>query len=238
MANQELAPNVRFFTHVEQNPTKSREKGRPIYDEIEAVEISFGGDRLMKRVFPAQAFARHHTKEDGTTEEQTYAMRFSEHYKRFKAGKEQAQDGTPIEQLPFLTKGKVLELKALGIYTAENLAALDGQNLKNLGMNGRELKSQAQAYLDRSTDSAAVTKLAADNEDLRAQLKALQEQMTQASEPDAKKTPGAAPKDQFDGMEDPDIKAWIKERTGEAPRGNPSHETLVGMAREVAKGAK
>lgn len=230
--NQELAPNVRFFTHVDQNPTKSREKGRPIYDEMEAVEISFGGDRLMKRVFPAHSFARYFTTPDGQTEEQTYAMRFSEHYKRFKSGKEQAQDGTPLEELTFLTKGKRMELKALGIHTAENLAALDGQPLKSLGMGGREMKNQAQAYLDSASGSAVATKLAAENEDLKARIKMLEEEQlapTPQLEP-------AVPPSEFEDWDDALLKDYIEEKTGAKPKGNPSHATLVAAAEELKAG--
>ena len=45
--------------------------------------------------------------------------------------------------LPFLTEASRAELRALNIYTVEALAAIDGQELKNLGHGGRDMKNKA-----------------------------------------------------------------------------------------------
>jgi hypothetical protein len=67
-------------------------------------------------------------------------------------------------------EGKRRELKALGVNTVEQLASLDGTPLKQLGMGGREMKNQAQAYLDNAAGSADVTNLAAQVAALTQQL--------------------------------------------------------------------
>src|SRR5690606_25506634 len=99
-----------------------------------------------------------------------------------------------------------------------------GQPLKQLGMGGRELKNQAQAYLANATDSAAVTRLASENESLKAQLAELR------SEAAAPATQQPSP---FDDMDAETLKSWIADASGQRPRGNPSHETLVRMASEI-----
>ncbi|UNZ49309.1 hypothetical protein [Agrobacterium tumefaciens] len=104
----------------------------------------------------------------------TYAQKYNEQYKKFKAGAAQAASGTPVEELPFLTQGKRLELKALNIYTAEALAALDGNNLKLLGMGGRDLKTQAQRYLDNASKSLDLSSVLSENEDLKRRLAELE----------------------------------------------------------------
>lgn len=214
-----------FKTHSRKNEAKSREAGRPIFDDMEVVEVRMAGNRQHVGVFPAHAFCRTVTLPDGSTENQTYAMRWNEQYRRFKQNRQQVQEGTPLEELPFLTQGKRLELKALQIHTAEALAALDGNELKNLGMGGRDLKNQAQGYLDNAKGSALVTKQAKEIEELKARLATVEKAKKPAKTEDA---------DQFEAMEEQDIKAWIKEQTGETPRGNPSRETLLTMAREIA----
>ena len=223
MANQDLIV-PRFFVHTILDNKLTKENGRPMFKDIECVEIRMAANKQTIAVFPA-----HEVWEwgeiDGVRQEITYAMRFPEQYKRFKANEAQAMSGTPLEELPFLTQAKRSELKALSIYTAEALASLDGQPLKQLGMGGRELKNQAEAYLNRATDSAAVTRLAAEVEQLRAALKASQ----QASEaPPAQ--PSASP---FNDMDEEALKEWIKDASGSRPRGNPSKETLVRMATEI-----
>ena len=220
-----------FKVHSIKNEAKSKAEGRPIYDDMEVVEVRFAGDRNRVGVFPAHAFSGWVTNPaDGSQEAQTYAMRWPEQYKRFKLNHTQVAEGTPLEEVPFLTQGKRLELKALNILTAEALAALDGNELKALGMGGRELKNQAIAYLDAARGSADVTKLAADNEALKDQLESMRrdmEEMRAAAK-------AAKPADEFAGQSDDDLKALIKAKTGQAPRGNPSRATLVTMIREVA----
>lgn len=224
MSNNDLIV-PRFFVHTMQDNKATREQGRPIFKDVECVEIRMAANKQTVAVFPAHEVWQW-GEIDGIRQPITYAMRFPDQYRRFKANEAQAMSGTPLEELPFLTQAKRSELKALSIYTAEALASLDGQPLKQLGMGGRELKNQAQAYLANATDSAAVTRLASENESLRAQLAELR------SEAAAPATQSAAPSP-FDDMDAETLKSWIADASGQRPRGNPSHETLVRMATEI-----
>lgn len=217
-----------FKIHTTKNEAKTREAGRPIYDDVEVVEVRFAGDRNKVSVFPALSICGEVQDEGGDTRKITYAERWADQYRRFKAKQQQVAEGTPVDELPFLTQAKRAELKALSIYTAEALAALDGQPLKNLGQGGRDLKNQAQAYLDNAAGSANVTRMAAELEELRRTVAELR----------ADKSPGdAAPSDsQFASWTSDQIKDWIEEKISERPKGNPSHATLVKRADEIAVG--
>lgn len=157
------------------NEAQSKLKGRPIYDDQEVCEIRFSGNKQTVGVFPAHEPCE--WGEDPVTQERTritYAQKYNEQYKKFKAGEAQAAHGTPLEELTFLTQGKRLELKALNIYTAESLAALDGNNLRMLGPNGRELKNQAQFYLDSAAKNTDTMSVLAENAELKKRLEALE----------------------------------------------------------------
>ncbi len=214
-----------FFIHTTENKAKSKEAGRPIFDDMECVRVTFAGDRAKVSVFPAHEVCGEAQDEDGDTRKITYAERWSDQYRRFKEKQQQIAEGTPIDELPFLTQAKRSELKALNIYTAEALAALDSQPLKNLGQGGRDLKNQAQAYLDAASGTANVVAMAAQIEDLKRQLAEAQTEKSEAI--------GAS---QFEAWADDQIKDWIEEQIGERPRGNPSHATLVKRADEIAVG--
>lgn len=237
---------VTFENFPQVNIAKSKEAGRPIYDDMEICRIRMSGDRLNSPVFPAHAEAPGYVeREDGTTEKATYAQKYNRQYLDFKAGKAQTQAGTPLEELPFLTKAKRMELKALHIYTAEALASLDGQPLKTLGQGGREWKNQAQAYLDNAAGSANVTKLASDAEFYKAEVERLQKELAQRPMPDDNRLTtdlgyGDQPPavSEFEDWDDGLLKEFIAEKTGNKPRGNPSHETLVKMADELASESK
>lgn len=220
----------RFFIHTEPDVAESKKQGRPIFREFEAVEIRYPGNQSTTHVAPAhEVFKTNKDFSTGEVTELTYAMAWNRQYQEFKEGVAQTMSGTPLSELPFLTASKRLELKALHVHTAETLAALDGPNLKRLGMDGRELKNQAQAYLDNAAGSVDVVKMAATIAQLQAKLERLESQPVAAAvaEPDAPVT--VSP---FAQMEAEDIKNWIKESGGMVPRGNASHATLVKAADE------
>lgn len=237
-AANESMTKVRFFNHPVQNDAKSKAAGRPIFDDVEVCEIRFAGNREKVGHFPAhEVFRTEYDPNTGSTNELTYAIVYSDMWKAFKMGAEQKGSGTPTDELPFLSNGKRLELKALNIYTAEALAAVDGNNLKMLGMGGRELKTQAQAYLDKAADSVDLVKMAQQNAALMERVRQLEARAPGAPASDAADEPLAAPEDPnaspFFIMSTEDLKNWYSEATGSRPKGNPSHATLVSMCDAV-----
>ena len=204
---------VPFFKSVAVEDEKASKKaGRPIFKDLEVVEIRIAGDRNFAPVFPAHSMWR---RVDG--EELSYADRWPDAYARFREGQEQVADGTPLSELPFLTEGKRQELRSLKVYTAEALASLDGKNLTNLGPKGREFKDQAAAYLERAKGVATDTALRARIEELEALV-----------------ANGGGSTGAEDQSERDILKAQIAEKTGAKPRGNPSVETLREMLAELA----
>lgn len=197
---------------------KSKAEGRPIFRDQEVVEVRIAGDRNFAPVFPAHSMWK---RVDG--EEITYAQRWAAAYTRFKDGREQVADGTPLSELPFLTEAKRAELRSLKVYTAEALASIDGKNLANLGAQGREMKTQAQAYLDTARGTAGVTAMAAKLEALQEEVLALRAAAT-----------AVAPVEPMDeGGEKSALKEQIEALTGAKPRGNPSVETLREMLADL-----
>lgn len=219
-----------FKHHAIKNEKASAEQGRPIYDDMEIVEIRFPGSRSVS-VFPATAFS--HWSNDVTTGEQTrvtYAERFARQYRQFKEHAAQTKSGTPLTHAAFLTEARRAELRALNIYTVEALAHVDGQELKNLGTNGRDLKNKAQEYLAEAKTNAPNTALIAELEALRARNAILEEdsKSTDQMRSDQNKAEG-----EFDNMSLDMLRDFIKTNTGHAPHGSLNRKTLVRMATEA-----
>lgn len=214
MQNNEALVVPFFKTMAVEDPIASKDQGRPIFNDVEVVEIRIAGDRNYAPVFPAHSMWQ---RVDGTP--MTYADRWPDAYARFKAGQEQVAAGTPLSELPFLSEAKRAELRALKVYTAEALASLDGKNLKALGDMGREMKNQAEAYLSNATQGSVAAKLAAENEALRAELEMLQGEV-QRGDADL-------------NAEREALKVQIATLTGQRPRGNPSIETLRDMLADL-----
>jgi hypothetical protein len=177
---QEVRPTVIFRNNASPNEALTKKEGRPIYDDMEVCDIFFPG-MVKERVPTCRALDQADWFDDPimqTKRPRTYMEKYAEEYQAFKAGVAQSSSGTPIEELPFLTEGKRLELKhGLKIYTAEQLAGLDGGALKALGPGGREMAMQAQAYLDMAKKGADATHLRDELADRDAKLAAMQAQI-------------------------------------------------------------
>ena len=205
---------VPFFKSVAvESPAASRAEGRPIFKDVEMVELRIAGNRNYAPTFPAHEVWKHINGEPVT-----YADRFHKEYALFAAGKEQVADGTPLSELPFLTEGERATLRRLKVYTAEALASLEGSNLKNLGPKAREFKSQAEAYLNRASGASQSVALAAQVEELKAQLAELAALRGEQAPADDEKE---------------SLKAQIAEISGQRPKGNPNVETLREMLADM-----
>lgn len=211
-------PIVRFYNEAAHLEDVSKKEGRPVYRDMEMVSIAFPADRQRSLVRPALSVWK---KVEGRPV--TYAERFPEQYARFKANQPQIVEGTPLSEAPFLSEAQRATLRALNVHTIEQLASLSGQPLKNLGPTGLAQQQAAEAYLANAKGSANVTALADEN----ARLKATLAQMS---------TAGADPRAKYAETSDDKLKELIKEKTGEAPRGNPNRATLIRMAIEAEAG--
>ena len=224
--------HIEFKNVAVENKAKSRTEGRPIFEQQEQAHIRFVGDTKKELVAPAQEKC---ARDPSNGQWISYAQLYHKHYDAFKSGQQLAGEGTPIEELHFIDAAKRAELKALHVHTAEALADLEGVNLSRLGMYGRELKEKAKAYIEKAKDSALETRLAAENAQLKIRLEALEAQLLRT--PVEPGTPaqaeGEAVATVFENWDDAALKAFIKERSGAAPRGNPSHATLVRQAEEL-----
>jgi len=228
-----ITPVFKHIT-VEDVPASERE-GHAVMKTIEAVEVRFAGSKLYSPVFPVNAM----WKREGN-KVITYMERWPDQYLAFINGNEQTAAGTPLEMLKSygITPAQLSLCRVMKIYSIEALHHLEGPNLKNLQMHANSLKQMAADYMaDRGKGSASMDEISA----LKAEIAALK-----AAVPTAEATPqevetavaaadaeAGAANDRFDDMADADLKAFIKEKTGAAPRGTPSRDFLLNAAREL-----
>lgn len=236
--NDDPGTRVVFKMHASHDPVESRKAGRPIYTEQEIVEISFAGNKSTVFCAPAHSKAGWGPVDPitGEREQITYAMKYNPQYLAFKSGDALSLHGTPLEELTFLTQSKRLELKALNIFTAEALAGLDGSNLKMLGMQGRELKNQATAYLENAEKSADAVHLAdelARRDETIAKMQAQIESLVKGAAP-ASDEPKAETVTAFDTFDDEDIINWLKDADPTLDiDGRWSRKTLIAKAEAI-----
>lgn len=224
---------VLFRQHAIMNEAKTRAEGRLQYEDIDVVEIRFPGSRSVS-VFPATAFS--HWTVDPMTGQQvqvSYAERFAHQYRQFRAREMQTKTGTPLQYAPFLTEARRAELRALNVYTVEQLAAIEGLELKNLGQGGRELKNLAMDYIAEAKKGAPNFAMEAELEAMRARNQVLEDDLKAVKEK-LEREGEKSGDDNFDNMTLDQLRDFITSRTGHAPHGSLNRKTLVRMASETA----
>jgi len=155
-----------FFMDSVEDIVASEQQGRPIFRDEERVKIIMAGNPWSAPVFRVA---------------EEHRQRWPKEYDAFKKGQEIAPDGTPLEQWPVLKKAMVLELKAIGFMTVEQVAAMSDQAIQRIGMGGRRLKDLALAYLDEAQAAAIVTAARADSERKDSEIAALRLQVENMS---------------------------------------------------------
>lgn len=157
--------HIRFILKPMLQRAESRTAGRPIYSEMEFIEIMVPGDKhtvVTRRVRDVDM------------------RRFSRQYAAFKAGKTDQQVGTPLSSLPFMSAAKAEEYKFFHIATAEQLASTpDGSAAANSVMGFQGDKQKASAYIQMAAGNAPVLQLQEKLEEKDNQIAAMQEQMNQ-----------------------------------------------------------
>ncbi len=154
---------VRFHNQPVENRGKSKEAGRPIFDsEIYIQKFFPGGTDIIDRPATEEEFAQ-------------YPAQY-EHFLKTN-GKGSLIQGTPLQEVPFLSASKVLELQAVKIYTLEQLSGLSDGIIDKLGFGMRELVEKARAFVSLAKGTAESTKQAQDLIETRRELAEAREEI-------------------------------------------------------------
>lgn len=147
---------ARFYYVPKQDDAKSAEEGRPVFKDVEYIEIIAVGNANNIIRKPARDEDR---------------RRFYQEYDKFKAGDQEQLIGTPLTEVPWLTRGQVEELMYRKIRTLENLAELSDAACNVPGMY--DLRRKAKAWIEKAAEAAPFTKMNEEMEALRKELDAL-----------------------------------------------------------------
>lgn len=157
--NGDKSVYARFYIRPVQDEHASAAEGRPIFKDKEYVEIIAAGNsnNIVRR--PVSDMDR---------------QRFYAAYGKFKQGDQEQMIGTPLTEVPWITRSQCEELNYLKIRTLEQLGSLDDQACGKIpGLY--DLKRKAGAALESAAGSAPIHKLQKENDELKAQIAALQD---------------------------------------------------------------
>lgn len=153
---------VKFYPGSRINQKKSKEEGRPIYDDTPYVQIMSPGNNRSRIDRPVQ-------EEDKT--------RFVKQWDAFNSGDEEQLSGTPLEHWPLMSTGQIEEMKYFKVFTVEQLANVSDANAQKF-MGLHSLRKKAKEYLARAAEEAPLQRLQSELDVRDKKIEELQEQMT------------------------------------------------------------
>lgn len=164
---------VRFGLHPRRDETKSLEEGRPIFEDVEYIEIMVPGDKSNTIHRPVSAGDK---------------QRFARQYQAWKAGADQdAVTGTPLAAWPAVTAAQVRELAHFNCRTVEQLAVMSDGNLQNVGPI-LALRQKARDFIEAAKGTAPLQKLRAELEKRDTELATLKAQVADLIASQSKKS--------------------------------------------------
>ena len=158
---------VKFFIKARPDQGATAREGRPMFKDVEYIDIRVPGDRGGGVCRPARG---------------RDVDRFPRHYEAFKSrvSNEDLVEGTLLSEWPLIGRSQVEELSFAHVKTVEQLIAMPDSNAQQfMGMN--VLRAKAKEWLELASEAAAKSELKAelskrddDIAELKAQVKALQ----------------------------------------------------------------
>ncbi len=149
---------ARFYLVPKKDEAESAKEGRPVFKDTVYIEIVAAGNQNNIIRKPART---------------ADFQRFSKEYEKFNSGDNEQIMGTPLSEIPWLTRAQVEELMYRKIRTIEQLADISDGACTAPGMY--ELKRKAAAWVVKAAEAAPFTAMQAELDGMRAELKALKD---------------------------------------------------------------
>lgn len=158
---------VQFYTDALELKAESEKQGRPIFKDMPFVRIIVPGDtnNIIERVA-----------------DENDKQRFPNAWAKYQNSEAKANEGTPLEQWPQITRSLLKECKYFEIHTVEALSNISDAHVAKLGMGFGDLRTKAKAWLEAAAGTAQITAQAAENAQLKQMLADLQAQINDISE--------------------------------------------------------
>jgi hypothetical protein len=153
--------HAKFYMFPQQDESASISAGRPIYTETEFVEIMAPGSagNIVRR--PARDQDR---------------QRFARQYAAFQQGKGEELFGTPLMEVPWITRSQVEELAHVQLRTLEQLSEV-GDNVCGRIPGLHDLKRKAISALAAADAGAPLAALEEENKNLRGEIDVMKDQI-------------------------------------------------------------
>jgi len=181
MSREERPPLVRFERRPVENVAESVKQGRYVATDVDFALVTppYSKDCIVHKVSSWLEIVKKNVR-DGRTP-QSWLDQWKELYRRWQNGQEMPLNGTPIKGWGVISPAQQEMLININCMTVEDLAVVNDEGIRRIGIGAMELKNKAVAWLASMKDHGAVTqKMAAlehENTTLKTSLDTLQRQV-------------------------------------------------------------
>lgn len=158
---------VSFDVRAKEDAKATEEAGRPIFKDVEYIEKRIPGDTKNVIVRPIEE-----------ADKKEYALQ----YRAWKEGLADPSNGTPIGELPGISKSAAETLKHAGVRSIEDLSGLSDASCQALGAGTFKYRQQASDWIERAMGGAPDAKLRSELERRDSQIDALKAQIAELAE--------------------------------------------------------
>lgn len=164
---QEKPAYVTFERRPVQDVVASEREGRYIATDVDYVKITpaYTKDVMIHKV--KDWFSKLENDVRNERIPSAWVDHYKKHYAAFQSGQELPLDGTPIRGWGVLSPAQQEMLIRSMILTVEDLAGVNDDGIRRIGMGGVDLKNKAIAFLKSAKDTGS---LVMENARLKAQL--------------------------------------------------------------------
>lgn len=162
------------YVRFERRPMKDNEaterEGRHVDKDVDFVLVTAPYSRDVFEQEAKDWFAqRKRDVQNGRLPAEWYD-RWVDGYERWKRNEEIPLHGTPIKGWPVISPAQMKNLIAINILTVEDLAAVNDEGKRRIGMGAQDLCDKAKAWLSQAKDKGPLT---IENANLKAENRAL-----------------------------------------------------------------
>ena len=153
---------VRFSIEAQEDEAASAKAGRPIFNDVEVLEVRVPGDIDVLR--------RNATEND--------RREYAKQYLAFqKSQSQETVSGTPLSVWAPMKRSQVEEARHFGIFTVQQLAQVPDNHMQRLGPGWITLRQTARDWEKAANDGAAVVSLRQELENATARIKTMEEML-------------------------------------------------------------
>jgi hypothetical protein len=189
MIGAELEPKaerpayVRFVRRAVEDRQASQAEGKYVAKDVDYALITPPYSRDVVEVKAAQWFENLANDERAGRIPKEWVDRYRKVHEAWKNGQELPPSGTPIRGWGVTSPAQQEMLIKMNILTVEDLAGVNDEGAKRIGMGAMELKNRANAWLKQLADKGPLTlevaALRTENEQFKATIAALTEKIDQ-----------------------------------------------------------